>query len=373
MQRQFAVYVLLHVDIEPTGRGSWLQNKSFYVGSTITGLHVRQDVRWRKHRCLDQGQFVNVELVMHYLHSRGLLHDVAILPLSNLVNATDTRSKELEIYSELATYVQSSLDQPTSPPPPPSEQPNLLFRPLVIQPNPLGFGKRFDEGCNLWVFFSFIWILLPSSQGWDILMMLAGGGRLAFEASRRLRSSEFSPMHIFALHRLSNHLDDPPRTRVKSSLLQTLKFRQLAVPNLRKPLVIPFLAHSSFKQSVRAFLRHQIRSSKEFRIPFDLPSVQVVAGKQQSMNDLLYNHLRAPRSWSWSTPPPCSCASLLLQHPELQLSQGHIASPLKKLNVSRCLRHILSFSAENTGCTIIARLHCLYINQGATLDAPEWY
>ena len=97
MQRQFAVYALLHVNAETSGRGQWLQNKTFYVCSTTTGIHVRQDARWRKHRCLEQGQFVNVELVMHYLHTRGLLHEVAIVPLFNLVNATVTRSKEIEI------------------------------------------------------------------------------------------------------------------------------------------------------------------------------------------------------------------------------------------------------------------------------------
>ena len=34
---------------------------------------------------------------MHYLHSRGLLHEVAVVPLFNLVNATGIRSKEIEI------------------------------------------------------------------------------------------------------------------------------------------------------------------------------------------------------------------------------------------------------------------------------------
>ena len=91
MQRQFAVYALLHVNADVTGRTPWLQNRTFHVGSTITGIHARQDARWRKYRCLEQGQFVNVELVMHYLHSRDLLHEIAIIPLFNLVNATDTR------------------------------------------------------------------------------------------------------------------------------------------------------------------------------------------------------------------------------------------------------------------------------------------
>ena len=80
MQRQFEVYALLHVSAEATGRNQWLQNRTFYVGSATTGTHARQDARWRKYRCLEQGQFVNVELVMHYLHSRDVLHEVAIIP-----------------------------------------------------------------------------------------------------------------------------------------------------------------------------------------------------------------------------------------------------------------------------------------------------
>ena len=36
------------------------------------------------------------------------------------------------------------------------------------------------------------------SYGWDFLMMLAAGGQLAFDASRRLRSSEFSHFHVYA-------------------------------------------------------------------------------------------------------------------------------------------------------------------------------
>ena len=38
MQRQFAVYALLHVNSDITGRTPWLKNRTFYVGSTITGI-----------------------------------------------------------------------------------------------------------------------------------------------------------------------------------------------------------------------------------------------------------------------------------------------------------------------------------------------
>ena len=65
-------------------------------------------------------------------------------------------------------------------------------------------------------------------HGWDFLMTLAAGGQLAFDASRQLRSSEFPHFHVYALHRMANHLEDPPRSRVKALLKQILQFRGMA-------------------------------------------------------------------------------------------------------------------------------------------------
>ena len=81
-------------------------------------------------------------------------------------------------------------------------------------------------------------------------MMLAAGGQLAFDASRQLRSSEFSHFHVYALRRMANHLEDPPRSRVYALLKQILQFRGMAFPRHNKPLVIPVLAHSGFKNKL---------------------------------------------------------------------------------------------------------------------------
>ena len=48
MQRQFAVYALLHVKTNLTGHNQWLSSKNFYVGSAKTGIHSRQDARSEK-------------------------------------------------------------------------------------------------------------------------------------------------------------------------------------------------------------------------------------------------------------------------------------------------------------------------------------
>ena len=288
-----------------------------------TGIHSRQDARWRKHRCLEQGQFVNVELALHYLHSRDLLHEVAIVPLFNLVSATDTRSKEVEIIQNWRPMYNHPWINRLHPTP--------TFRTTKFTITALSYTTK---SSRLWkkvrrrlqtvgiLRFYLTYSTLPF-YGWDFLMMLGAGGQLAFDASRQLRSSAFSHFHVFALHRMANHLEDPPRSRVKALLRKSLQFRGMALPRHSKPLVIPLLAHPSFKQAVKRFLHQQLESIK----------------------DVLYNHLRLQRSWSWTTSPECSCGQLYANHADLQVIQGHVTSPARLLNVSRRLRQILSFSA----------------------------
>ena len=346
MQRQFAVYALLHVSTEVTGRNQWLQNRTFYVGSTATAIHARQDARWRKYRCLERGQFVNVELVMHYLYSRDLLHEVAIIPLFNLVNATDTSSKELSIiqnWRPVYTHPWINRLHPTS-----------TFRTTKLTITALSYASK---SSRLWkkvrrrlqttgMLQFYLHSGVSPYRGWDLLTMLAAGGQLAFDASRRLRSSEFSHLHVFAYHRLANHPEDPPRTREKALLRQVLQFRGLAFPRQCKPLVIQMLAHTGFKTAVKTFLRQQMVGSKAFLVPFHLPSSQVVAVKAESIKDILYNHLRLQKSWPWTIPPMCPCSNFCVQQPELHKTHGHIASPASLLNISTRLREVLRHSAS---------------------------
>ena len=100
----------------------------------------------------------------------------------------------------------------------------------------------------------------------------------------------------------------------KFLLRQILQFRGLALPRQCKPLVIQMLAHNGFKSAVKTFIRQQMMGFKTFLVPFHLPSTQVVAGKAESIKDILYNHLRLQKSWSWTTPPRCPCSNFCVQH-----------------------------------------------------------
>ena len=285
---------------------------------------------------------------MHYLHSRDLLHEVAIIPLLTwLMQLTQGRRnfRLFNIGDQCTMYNHPWINclHPTS-----------TFRTTKLTITALSYTSK---SSRLWkkvrrrlqttgMLRFYLHSGVSPYMGWDLLMMLATGGQLAFDASRRLRSSEFSHLHVFAYHRLANHLEDPPRTRVKALLKQVLQFRGLALPCQRKPLGIQMLVHTGFKTAVKTFLRQQMVGSKSFLVPFHLPSTQVVAAKAMSIKDILYNHLKLQKSWSWTIPPMCPCSNFCAQHPELQKAHGHIASPARLLNISTRLREVLRHSAS---------------------------
>ena len=49
---------------------------------------------------------------------------------------------------------------------------------------------------------------------------------------------QFSQLHVLALHRLTNHLDHPPRTKLKSLWKKVLEFRGMALPKPAGLLVV---------------------------------------------------------------------------------------------------------------------------------------
>ena len=118
-------------------------------------------------------------------------------------------------------------------------------------------------------------------------------------------------------------------------------------------------SHScGFKFTCQKFLRGQLQQHKEYLLPFHLPSVQVAAGKKESIKDVLFNHLKVHKSWSWTAPPQCPCKQFAQEHPNLRTVHGHVASPAYLLNVSRRLCELLKYSAstEFSPCHDIAEL-----------------
>ena len=66
----------------------------FYIGSTTTSVHSRQDARIRKYRLLQEGQFANAELMLHYCIVHGDLSDAVIFPMSFCSSEAVARTQE---------------------------------------------------------------------------------------------------------------------------------------------------------------------------------------------------------------------------------------------------------------------------------------
>eukprot|EP00439_Symbiodinium_sp_Y106_P057401 s2246_g8.t1 len=189
-------------------------------------------------------------------------------------------------------------------------------------------------------------------SSWMILTVLAEKSLASFNLQRRLRSSSYSIPHIYALIRLSNNLEEPPKSLVQSILSRILTFKGGLTPPKATPIKIPLLSHDDFRNATTKWLTSKVVPVKAFLIPFHLPPRHVVSAAHSSMGTFLTNHHEMMAGFSWDTPPPCRCSSFREQHPNIggvnhpEDGRWHVASPLDAWHVSKRLRFLLGTSAK---------------------------
>ena len=189
-------------------------------------------------------------------------------------------------------------------------------------------------------------------SSWVILTVLAERSIASFNIQRRLRSCSCSLPHIYALLRLSNNLEEPPKSSVQSILSRILEFKGGLAPPKARPIKIPLLSHNDFRNATKKWLTSKVIPVKDFLIPFHLPPCHVVSAAHSSMGTMLTNHHAMMAQFSWDTPPTCCCSSFRKKHPNIggvghpDDGQWHVASPLDALHVSKRLRFLLGTSAK---------------------------
>ena len=83
-EQPYATYVVIIPQLSKRQRRAdscILDSRKFYIGSTSVTVHSRQDARLRKLRLLCQGQFTNIEMVVHYFHCRADFLATIIFPI----------------------------------------------------------------------------------------------------------------------------------------------------------------------------------------------------------------------------------------------------------------------------------------------------
>ena len=185
-----------------------------------------------------------------------------------------------------------------------------------------------------------------------ILTVLAERSLASFNMQRRLRSCSYSLPHIYALLRLSNNLEEPPKSSVQSILSRILVFKGGLAPPRARPMKIPFCLTTISGTPPRKWLTSKVIPVKDCLIPFHLPPCHVVSAAHSSLGTMLTNHHAMMAQFSLDNSPQCRCSSYRKKHPHIggvehpDDGQWHVASPLDALNVSKRLRFLLGTSAK---------------------------
>ena len=82
--------------IPALNRGQWhtLLDDKVYIGFTTKSVHSRQDARIRNLGLLQEGQFTNTEVMVHYFHTRSDFFLALILPLQTFDSKAAVRTAE---------------------------------------------------------------------------------------------------------------------------------------------------------------------------------------------------------------------------------------------------------------------------------------
>ena len=348
--KPFAVYLITSAQIEPVFR----IGPEFYVGSTTVSVQKRQDSRLRKLRQLIDFKPVHAELMLHWQVSHHFLGSMIAIPLATMSTSRQIRTLESTLiqkwnptlnypfilkkritkvgpdYSRSVRQIASSYSAPG----------NRLHRKLRARLHKMGALSLYSTEKQ------------EVHSSWMILTVLAEKSLASFNLQRRLRSCSYSLPHNYALIRLSNNLEEPPKSLVQSILSRILDFKGGLAPPKARPIKIPLLSHDEFRNATKKWLTNKVVPAKDFLIPFHLPPRHVVSAAHSSMGTFLTNHHKMMAEFSWDTPPPCSCSIFREKHPNIggvnhpEDGQWHVASPLDALHVSKRLRFLLRTSAK---------------------------
>ena len=323
-----------------------------YVGSTVTSANKRQDARIRKFKQLQKNQPVSSELCLHWFHSRGCIHEFVIIPLHACNSLLQCRTLEACCIQKWVPKLNFPFVMKLLPTKKKTGMSKAVHQISTIYKMPASrlfrkLRKRLFGQMKLRIYSD---DLFQNDTNWCILFRLAKSDSTSFKQSKELRTCKFSIDQLYALLRLANSLEDPPRSKVRKLIKNAISFRNGPIPTAAKPLVIPLLAHKHFKVQAKRWLRKIVMSRKDQLIPFHLPCCSIVAGKFPSVSTTLYSHFQWMRKFVWESPPICSCSDLRRKHPELAVvtidGREHIASEASKMQFSRRIKFWLSVNAK---------------------------
>lgn len=368
-QMSNAVYLKsMFNDFDPESKHlRFTQKGHCYVGSTSIGAARRDFNRSAKLKQLQQRQAVQVELSLRYWADRPSFAFVSTIVIQTFEHYNDAWIQEHYLISRW----QPALNHP------------FILRHLRLkatgwkmqfkqnQHAPVKLGPRLYQRIRrrLRTLQAPVTKYTRQHEAWKLLYDLSLNTATSFKAAQFIRSGALHDWEVYGLYRLSQHMEEPAKSKVRSLIGKALIFRNCTLPRKNIPLAIPFLAHPSFKSDLSRWLRKFIILHKDQAIPLHLPTHHIREKAFPSIKDVLHNHRMFEKHFDVSVPAklPCICDQLrpLLRDVQQCFFSGHYVAQLAQIKLPK---HLLLFQQANAGSTYFLAKHH-YIQQCEELFA----
>ena len=364
-QHQSVVYCRVFLQPE-------LQRFLLYVGSSSQSLGSRERTRWGKYKQIRAGKAVCGELCLWWHKRQRNFHLPVPLVFMQVPQASCLRTMEQTFINLLTPelnapwvrrLVKSKHSQRTR------ADPVLAVRRRVVSWRQFKRYRR--RALQLKQVQPSVFrsprVVTAIVYALQLILDLASGSLKSFPAQKFLRSNYVDADTLYHLYRVASHLGDPYyETLCRSKLTDVLRFRQLPVPRPCMTLSIPLLLpQRQFARMVRSALDQCLSISEDRLIPYHIPTTRIIPVSHPKIKDVLHSHMDVVQSWTadetaeqmgWT----CPCATIVADHPEARLVDGHVCCLLSQLVVpSRGLERACGCQCKQRGFSLCRREHGL--------------
>ena len=325
----------------PTSFGKWLplcgQHNSNYFPKKKCQNSKDEPTSYKQ-------AIVKCELALRYWHSTNNFFEYVMIPWKAFPTDSQLHVEELLLIEKLQPklnypfisrliFAAGKLPKASKVPPLSSLQPHHKLR------KKLRVRLRVNPGQ---------WFLntVPEnpSTAWQYLTSTT---RDQLTAWRRLRSPQINSTQLLFLVRLAATAEAHIKFKALHLLYKEMRRRNMAKPKNKRPLTIPFMAHSEFASNLKQWLTNVIIEHKHHSVEFHVPSTKICCKSSQTIAEAVYNMKYFLRQWSLQPPTTCNCASFVDKYPRCRTTRGHVASAMSLLQLPGQLHQIVTYSANS--------------------------
>jgi hypothetical protein len=176
-----------------------------------------------------------------------------------------------------------------------------------------------------------------------------GSNSLArFITSKKYWGPKTTKLQLYTLLRLAKHIDEPYRSKAQKCIAGLCKRHGFAIPKPPSPLIIPFLANTSFKKDLQTSLGQHIQNHRAQLLPLHWPSITLVEGKHKQLGDCVFSYKQWHTIFLVQPPETCECQQFLQLHPNAPQVNNHIAGGMSLVGFQSPLSEIASASAKDS-------------------------